>query len=247
MFDVFLLFFLGTIFGSFVSVVSYRMPKVIPFVKGRSFCPKCRKTIKWHDNIPLFSFLFLGGRCKDCQNKISLRYPLIELTSGIGFVAVYNFTALGINLFFYLLIFLLFLTIFVIDLENQIIPDPLIFTGVTAVSLYLLFFNENLFFSSMFSGFIGSSFLMMIHLLTKGHGMGLGDVKFAIFGGMFVGFKMLPFWLILSFLTGAIAGCILILLGKAGLKTKLAFGPFLVVGVFLVLVLGESLVFALGF
>lgn len=233
-----LLFIFGICFGSFVSAVSYRIPNSISFVRGRSICPKCKKQISWYDNIPLISFLLLRGKCRNCKKKISFRYFIIELVSGLGFVLI-GFSYL--NSIFYLVIFLILLTIFVIDLEHQIIPDSLIFTGILVVLVCSPTVLHASLFSALFSGFLGSSLLMILHLLTKGRGMGLGDVKFAILGGMLVNIRLLPVWLLLSFLTGAIIGCILILLGKAGMKSKIAFGPFLVLGIFLTVIFGESI------
>lgn len=248
------LFILGLIFGSFVSAISWRIPRGISFVRGRSICPKCKRYIRWYDNIPFFSYLFLGGRCRNCKKKISVRYPLIELFTAIGFVLIfYPFKGLPLQgvysiwqMIFLLAIFLILLTIFVIDLENQIIPDSLVFTGIGFVFLYSLFFIHNSFFSTAFSGFLSASFLLLIHLVTKGRGMGLGDVKFAIFGGMITGLKLMPVWLFLSFLTGAVTGIILILVGRAKMKTKIAFGPFLVLGIGLALLFGNNILEVTG-
>lgn len=248
-----LLFVLGLVFGSFISAVSWRIPKEISFIKGRSICPKCKKQISWYDNIPLFSYLLLDGRCRNCKRYISPRYPLIELTSGLGFIAIYYFLSSptlqglplqGINivkLIFTLTIFVILLTIFVIDLEHKIIPDSLVFTGILVVLFYSMFTNHYPLFTNLFSGFIAASFLMLVHLATKGKGMGLGDVKFAVFGGMIVGIKLLSIWLLSSFLTGAIVGIILILVGRAKMKTKIAFGPFLIIGVAVAVGFGSKL------
>ena len=242
------LFLIGICFGSFVTAISWRIPREISFIKGRSICPKCRKNIRWYDNIPLLSYFVLGGRCRNCKSKISFRYPAIEFTSGIGFVLITYF--IGINnvlkLVLALAIFIVLLAIFVIDLENQIIPDPLVFTGIGLVLLYL-WVSQGLLIENVLSGFLAASFLMIIHMLTKGRGMGLGDVKFAVLGGMLVGLKLLYLWLLASFLTGGIAGIILILARRAKMKTKVAFGPFLIVGIGIVLTFGNQLLELLTF
>lgn len=241
MLNYFLFFIFGVCFGSFASAVSYRIPNSLSFVKGRSMCPRCKNKISWYDNIPLISFLILGGKCRKCKKKISLRYPIIELISGLGFVIILSNTGNLFQTIYWLALFIILLIIFVIDFEYQIIPDSLILSGVVIVLLYLFIFLRISPFSILFSGFLGASFLMVIHLLTKGRGMGLGDVKFAILGGMIVDIKLLPTYLLLSFLTGAVAGCILILLGKAGMKSKIAFGPFLIIGIFLTVIFGGSI------
>lgn len=147
---------------------------------------------------------------------------------------------------FILSLFIILLTIFIIDLEHQIIPDSLVFTGIAITLVYYLLSGTFLPVSALLSGFIAASFLLTIYLLTKGRGMGLGDVKFAILGGMLAGLKMLPVWLLLSFLTGAVAGIILILIGKARMQTKIAFGPFLIIGIALALVFGHNLTELIG-
>lgn len=252
-----LLFVLGIVFGSFVTALSYRLANGIQFVKGRSFCPKCKNNIRWYDNIPLFSFLFLLGKCRSCKAKISFRYPLIELTSGVGFVViayyqsfVQNLSLWSVNgflqLLLHLVLFVILLTIFVIDLEYQIIPDSLIYLGLFVSLIYKLLFSPETLLTSIFAGFVSGSILLLVHLITKGKGMGLGDVKFAVLGGMLVGFTLLPVWLMAAFLTGAVAGSILILVGRAKLKTKIAFGPFLVIGIAIALSFGSKVLSLLG-
>jgi leader peptidase (prepilin peptidase) / N-methyltransferase len=223
-----LLLILGLIFGSFFSAYSFRYAKGISVLKGRSFCDNCHKKISWYDNIPVLSFLILGGRCRDCHKKISWRYPLIELSTAIGFFLI------GVNLV-NLLIFSILVLIFVIDMENQIIPDSLVFFGIGI----LLIFNFSL--PSLLAGMLCATFLLLINLITRGRGMGLGDVKFAILGGYLVGLPLSFIWLTLAFLTGGIVSVILILGKKAKLKQKIAFGPFLIIAVPLALIYGEKI------
>lgn len=212
----------GLVLGSFVNVLVWRIPKGLTLL-GRSFCPNCQRKISWFDNIPLFSFVLLGGKCRNCRKKISLRYPLIELLFGILAILLYLKFGLTLEFILYLLLSIILVSIFVIDLMHQIIPDELVFAGIVMSVLF------NLSFGNLFSGFLAASFLLIIHLITKGKGMGLGDVKFAVLGGIIVGLNGVFHWLVLSFLTGAIAGCILILTKKSDLKSKIAFGPFLII------------------
>ena len=130
---------------------------------------------------------------------------------------------------------------FIINFEKRIIPDSIVFFGILISFLYLLIKPEpSLLLSGLFSGFGTASLLLVIHLLTHGRGMGLGDVKFAVLGGMIVGLKFSLLWLFMAFLTGGVVGSILILRGKAGLKSQIAFGPFLVLGVLLVFLYGDK-------
>jgi len=241
------IFILGLIFGSFISALTWRYPRNISVNKGRSMCPKCKHQIYWYDNIPLLSYLFLGGKCRNCKKHISFRYPLIEAFTALGFIAIVYFatnvqdTVLhGIySIVVFLILFLILEAIFIIDLEHQIIPDSFVFWGVLVVSLYTIYYIPNTFFSSIFSGFLAACLLLFIHLFTKGKGMGLGDVKFAVLGGLIIGPKLVMIWLFLAFLTGAVIGIILILGKKAGLKSQIAFGPFLVFSIPLTIIYGD--------
>lgn len=249
----FILCILGLVFGSFVSAVTWRIPKKMSFVKGRSICPKCRSNIAWFDNIPLFSYLTLGGKCRKCGKKISIRYPIIELITSIGFILIYKAElplsydpSSLVKLIFLFVFFIILEIIFIIDLENKIIPDSLVYSGIFLTLIYLVLINSQSMLSNIFTGFLSASLLLLIFLFTKGKGMGLGDVKFAVFGGMLVGLNNLPFWFFSSFLTGGIIGSILILFGKAKMKTKVPFGPFLIFGILLSLLFGGKFMDLIG-
>jgi prepilin signal peptidase PulO-like enzyme (type II secretory pathway) len=207
-------------------------------VKGRSICDHCETRISWFDNIPLISFIFLKGKCRNCGKRISLRYPLIELATGLIFVFS------GANILALLLLVVLEI-IFIIDLEHQIIPDAIIFWGIAISALIFLTADVSVFPPAL-AGFLSAIFLLLIHLISRGRAMGLGDVKFAVLGGMVVGLKLAAIWLFLAFLTGAVAGIILILVKRAGLKDKIAFGPFLVGSIPLTVLWGEKIITLIG-
>lgn len=229
---MFLVFFfiLGLVFGSFANVLIWRIPKGLS-IGGRSVCRKCKSKISWFDNIPLLSFVLLRGKCRRCKSKISLRYPLVEMMTGIIFILFYLKFGLSSQMFFLTLLSPILISIFFIDLDQQIIPDELVFSGITLSLLY------SFSFSSLFAGFLAASFLLFLHYITRGRGMGFGDVKFAILGGMIVGLTNVFSWFFWAFLTGAVIGCILILTKKYGLKSKIAFGPFLVFALFVIIFL----------
>lgn len=220
-----LLALFGLAFGSFIGAFTYRVVRKINFVKGRSFCDVCDRQLFWYHNIPLFSYIFLSGKSACCGSKISPRYLLIELTSVIGFPLSYYFT----GNFLVSIVFLVLLSILVIDLENQIIPDTLAFL------VFILGILNNFTYEKMFAGFIFSLFLLLIHLVTKSRGMGLGDVKLALGLGFWLGLVNGLYWLSASFLTGGVIASILLLTKNANLKTKVAFGPFLIFGFLVVL------------
>lgn len=217
--------------GSFVSAVTYRIPKSQQFIKGKSFCDSCKKELKWYDNVPLFSFLYYGGVSRCCRKKISLRYPLIELASAISLVLLHSVFGFSSLLITYYLLFLLTLCIFIIDLEHQIIPDELSWL----IAILFLITNEQSLIVALFTGFLFSSFFLFLHLITYGRGMGLGDVKLAIPLGLWLGFKNGLTWFILSFIIGGIFASILLVLKRANLKTKIAFGPFMIIAFWITL------------
>jgi leader peptidase (prepilin peptidase) / N-methyltransferase len=229
-------FVIGLCFGSFSNVLIWRVPQGLK-ITGRSVCRKCKNKISWFDNIPLLSFVLLKARCRNCKTKISLKYPLVELITGIIFVLLFLKFGLSSQMFLFSLFSPLLISIFFIDLDHQIIPDELVFFGMGLSFLYLVFINPPLFYANIFAGFISSFFLLCLHFITKGKGMGLGDVKFAVLGGMLVGLTNIFTWFFIAFLTGAMVGCILILVKKYGLKSKIAFGPFLVIALFLTMFL----------
>ncbi len=253
-----LVFILGLVFGSFAGVLVYRIPKNKNFSKGRSYCDNCKQEIAWYDNIPLFSFILLKGKCRNCGTKINFNYPLIEFLMGTIFLAIYlapNYCSTFLKFeticsysqmlgFFYLPITAFFsfilLTIFFIDLETFLIPDSLVYSGYLVLLIASFLTNRNL-FEVFYAGLIPALILLSINIITKGRGMGLGDVKLAVFvGGIFGIFKALE-WLFVGFLTGGFVGIILILVKKARLKQEIPFGPFLVAAFFVVFFAGQKL------
>lgn len=217
-----LLVVLGSVIGSFISVVSYRLPRGLNFIIGRSFCDTCKKELSWYDNIPLISYIFYHAKSRCCNSPISIRYPLIEISVALGFVALFLFSLPPV----YYLLYITTLLILVIDLEYQIIPD---FLSWIIICLALILSPQPM-FNVLFSGFFASLFLEMLHLVTRGRGMGMGDIKLVIGLGMWIPLILTLKWLMLSFILGGIVASILLVLKWANLKTKLAFGPFLIVG-----------------
>jgi prepilin signal peptidase PulO-like enzyme (type II secretory pathway) len=243
----------GLALGSFIAALTYRLPRNIWTSKGRSFCPNCNHQIAWFDNIPLFSFLFLRGKCRHCKKSISLRYPAIEFAGLlIGLVTPFITGMVQTNISWLTLlpfpahflvfgILLLFLAIIITDLEFQIIPDEFVFSLLFLVFVSILLSASQTFFASLAVGFSCALFLLLLHLVTKGRGMGLGDVKLALPVGLLLGYPLGILWLFVSFVSGAVIGLVLMAFGNAGMKTKLAFGPFLVFGAVVTILFGKQL------
>lgn len=224
---------------------------------GRSYCDHCKKKLYWFDNIPLLSFVLLNSKCRYCRKKISLQYPLVELITGLEFIWIYfliksNFDFFsrfeGFYSFLSLLIWLTlgacFLAIFVSDLKYQIIPDTAIFFGMVAVLFKIIIdyrYTGMINWSVFTSGIAAALFFLSLILITKGKGMGFGDVKLGFLMGLILGFPKILIALSFAFLTGAIAGVILIILKNKKLKSKIAFGPFLAAGTIFALIYGEKI------
>jgi len=253
------IFLFGLCIGSFLNVIIYRLPRGLNIWKGRSFCPKCKKKLLWWELIPLFSFIFLKGKCSKCKVKISLQYPIVELITGILFLlAFFRLTCdsglmtrnLLLTIYTWMIISIL-VAIFFIDLRHYVIPDSLIIISTITTIVYLGFSSLNpgfvihepelfnrifpyskfiihnsLFINNIIFAIIGGVFFGLIILLTKGRGMGMGDMKFGVLMGLILGSKLIMA-LYLAFVFGAIVGILLIFLKKKSLKSKLPFGPFL--------------------
>jgi leader peptidase (prepilin peptidase) / N-methyltransferase len=245
------IFIFGLFIGSFLNVLADRLPRGETVVGGRSHCEVCKKELEWYDLIPLLSFAFLKGRCRYCHTRLSLRYPAVELTTGILFVLVYLFLARDsilyqvlsikylVELLYYLFIISCLIVVFFADLKYGIIPDKIIFPAIIISAIYLIL-NTQYLLPHVLSAVGACLFFLMLFLVTRGRGMGFGDVKFAFFMGLVLGYPNIIVGLYIAFLTGAIVGCILILWRKKKLKgASIPFGPFLVLGTVLAMFGGD--------
>ena len=206
----------------------------LSLAKPRSACPKCQHQITALENIPIISYLLLGGKCKSCKTKISMRYPLVELLTGalLGFIA-YQFGYTYITLFAWLFTLAL-ITLTFIDFDTQLLPDD-----ITLPLLWLgLLFNLNSGFTDLQSAVVGAiagyltlwSIYWLFKLVTGKEGMGYGDFKLLAVIGAWFGWQLLPAVILLSSVLGSVTGIALILMkGKSG-NTAIPFGPFLALG-----------------
>jgi leader peptidase (prepilin peptidase)/N-methyltransferase len=251
---VFLSFLVGLVAGSFLNVLIYRLPRGFNFVKGRSFCPKCKKKISWFDNIPFLSFFILRGKCRRCHSPISWRYPTVELLTGIVtvLVLIFKFEILSLFLtfdfenilevFLYLILVWSLVVIFFIDLEHQIIPDEIVFPVIALFLFFSLITNYQLLITNYLPAALGAfMFLFVVWAITRGRGMGFGDVKLAFLMGLCLGSPGIIIAFYIAFLTGAMIGAILILVKKVKFGQPIAFGPFLVFGTFIALIWRENI------
>lgn len=238
------IFLLGASVGSFLNVLVWRNKpgkkrKKLFWWRGRSVCDSCGKELGWWENIPLLSFLFLKGKCRECHSPIPREYFLVELATGLIYLLIFN-TLVPAGFFLAIIYYLLttvLIFIFLYDLHYRIIPD---WSTLSLIFLALLTGSRGLGF--WVSAVLSLLFFLFLHLITKGRGMGLGDVKFAFLMGLLLGPKRLILALYFAFLTGAVLGVILILSGKKKFGQHIAFGPFLVFGTFVAWVWGEEII-----
>jgi leader peptidase (prepilin peptidase)/N-methyltransferase len=250
---IIIFFILGLIGGSFINAVVYRL-NAVESLWERSHCPHCKKKVRWHDNVPLLSFFILSMKCRDCGEKISWQYPVVELSSGIIFALIGKYFFLLSNSLslataaFYIVIFSVLLIIFLYDAKYMEIPMLVLWIGVVVAICYLLFLDANLFskaagffslriFSGALGGLVAFVFFYGLAWYSKETWMGYGDAYLGLLAGLIVGWPTIVLTLALSFSVGAIFSIGLIAFGKKTLKSQVPFAPFFVVGIFLTIFL----------
>ena len=221
----------GAAVGSFLNVLICRIPEGKSIVYPSSHCPKCSHPIRFYDNIPLISYLVLRGRCRDCREKISLRYPLVEvLTALMSFLLFWKFGLSTKYLFSFIFTAALIVITF-IDLDLQIIPDVITLPGIPLFFLAAVFFMDVKVMEALLGILIGGGCLFAIaflyELITKREGMGGGDIKLLAMMGAFLGWKSLFFILFASSLLGAVVGISTMIAKGKDMKYAVPFGPFL--------------------
>src|SRR3989449_6069457 len=234
-------FILGTILGSFLNVVIYRLPRNLSIVRPGSRCPHCGTPIRPQDNIPLVSFLVLRGRCRACRAPIGWRYPLVEASSGGLLAGLWmRFAPWGawIPLGAAALLSLMLVAVFFIDLDHQIVPNAITYPGIVA-GLLLAIPQGRIVPSVVVAAGAGALFLV-IAVVSHG-GMGGGDIKLAAMMGAFLGWPATAGALLLAFVTGAVAGVLLIAFKRRSRKDPIPFGPSLAAGGVIAMFAGESL------
>ena len=257
----------GLVIGSFLNVVILRLPQGESIVAPRSRCPQCKQAIQWYDNVPVLSYLLLGGRCRNCKKKISARYPFIEAISGV----VSLLLALKLGLTIEWAIFLLFsaalIALAFIDLDHRILPDPITLNGIwlgILASVYLaqpsplvsrLFRSFGVeaanprvlaFTASILGAVVGGGLLWGVaeaYLRLRGiEGMGFGDVKMMAMVGAFLGAPLALLTIMLGSLIGSVVGLVFIRFANKTSQYELPFGTFLSFAGIIAVLYGEDMV-----
>ena len=235
----------GLMVGSFLNVCIGRLPAGESVVTPRSRCPSCRKQIAWYDNLPVLSYLILGGRCRNCSARISWRYPLIEMATGALFVVQGvawgdDLPLLASRLVFTAMLIVLFGT----DLETQRLPNVITLPGIIVGLVFNVFVPPGL-VDAVLGAAIGAAVLGLIRWgwkrATGVEGMGLGDVKMIAMIGAFLGWRQVWVVLFLSSLVGAVIGIALTIVGGKTMQSRLPFGTFLALAALIASLVGSEL------
>ncbi len=239
-------FIFGSIIGSFLNVVIYRLPRKGSILRPAfSYCPHCGNQIKWYDNIPVISFFILKGRCRNCKQPISFRYPFVEFLTGIFSVLSLWKTGVSIDYFFIFSFFSILIAITFIDLDFKIIPDELNLIGFLTGIVYAYIRKDFTVLDAILGAFAGAGFLWFISFLYKKargiEGLGFGDVKMMAFVGTYVGWFGSLFTIFFGSLIGSVIGitAAYFLKEKNKAQFEIPFGPFLALGAIVYIFFGE--------
>ncbi len=232
-----IVFLYGIVIGSFLNVCIYRIPEQQDIVKVRSHCMSCGYQLKWYDNIPLLSYICLGGKCRKCKTKLSVQYPLIEALNGILYVVIFYVNGVSVESLLYCLLTSALITLSIIDLRTYEIPF-----GINLFILALGLIRVCLDYRNWLDYGIGflavSGFLYLLYVLSKGRAIGGGDIKLMAVCGLLLGWKLI----VLSFFVGCIIGSVIhvIRMRLSDADHVLAMGPYLSLGVFICMLWGDA-------
>ena len=232
-------FVLGSLWGSFSNVCIYRLPQNKDIVFSRSYCPGCKNKIKWFDNIPFVSFVLLKGKCRNCGNKISFQYFLIELLTAVCFLGIYHFYGITITTLLLIVLSIFFIIIFFIDLKHFIIPNELTFPLMLIG--FVKSFDPNLnqtifpnYINSLIGGISGYLIIWFIFFfyikIIKKEGMGLGDAKLLSAIGFWFGWVSIPYIMFLSSIIGLIVALPSLINKSKNMSTPIPYGPYIIIG-----------------
>lgn len=241
-------FVFGASIGSFLNVVICRMPKGQSIVSPPSHCPVCKHAIPFYFNLPIISFFVLKGKCGSCSAPISIRYPLVELITGLSAIGMFIKFGPTSVAFFYFIFTAVLITVSFIDLDHQIIPDKISLPGILIFSTSCLFVPQFSFISVIWGILAGGCILYLVallyYLIRKHQGMGGGDIKLLAMIGAAIGVKGVFFTLFTGSFFGTLGGLFAMAMIKNQSKrqVKIPFGPFLSIGAVLYVFWGETII-----
>jgi len=237
----------GLVLGSFLNVCIYRVPLKKSIVYPPSNCPRCNAKIRFYDNIPVISYVLLRGKCRQCKEPISIRYPVVEGITGLLSLALFYKFGVSPQYFLFLAFSASLVVITFIDLQHKIIPDVISLPGIlVGLCFSVLGFTGVQWHESLLGMLAGGGCLFLVGLLfewiTGKEGMGGGDVKLLAMIGAWMGWRGLPYIVLISSLTGALVGGLSLIAARKGMRTKIPFGPFLSIGALVQFFFGNELI-----
>ena len=235
------IFIIGLIIGSFLNVCIYRIPLGQSINYPPSHCMGCGNRIKWYDLIPVLSYIILKGKCRYCREKVSMQYPLIELLTGVLFLALYIEYDLSFNFVKYAILICFLIVIGMIDYNTTDVYFKTTLSGFIAGLLFLSYgaYLGGEIVTYIYGALLGGGLISLIILLTNG--MGWGDAEICAVCGLFLGFKLTAVMLFFSFVFGAIVGISLIILKKKSRKDYIPFGPSIAIAAVFTLFMGSKI------
>lgn len=234
-----MIFLIGISIGSFLNVCIYRIPKKEDIVFERSHCMSCGNVLKWYELIPLFSFLVQGGKCRNCKTKLSVQYPLIELLNGLIYVWIFMAKGFQPESILFCICASVLIVISVIDWRTYEIPFGCnIVIGILGIVRVILDLAH--WYNYVIGFFTVSGLFLIIYWITKGRGIGGGDIKLMAAAGLLLGWQNI----LLALMIGSIAGSVihLTLMKVQGKDRVLAFGPYLAFGIFTAMLYGNEII-----
>jgi leader peptidase (prepilin peptidase)/N-methyltransferase len=235
----------GLVIGSFLNVCIHRIPLRMSLVSPPSRCPKCGRPVSWFDNIPVVSWILLSGKCRYCKNRISAQYPIVELATGLAFLAVAWVTPPGPQLVARLIFVCLLIVLFGIDLEHQLLPNVITLPGIVIGLIFSVVAPPG-WQDALMGVVLGAGVLYAIagayYMVRREEGLGMGDVKMLAMIGAFLGWQAVLVTLVLSSFSGALVGLGLMASQRGSMKLALPYGTFLALGAVAAMLVGEPLV-----
>lgn len=245
-----IVFIYGLCVGSFLNVCIFRIPESLSIIKPRSSCPNCKTPIKGYDNIPVLSYVFLKGKCRECKIPISPRYPLTELFTGIMWGLTYMKFGFSTEFFVYVIFISVLIVITFIDLDHQIIPDVISLPGIPLFFIAAMFLPSPSLTDSLINStggiLAGGGSLLFIawsyELITKNEGMGGGDIKLLAMIGALIGPKGVLFTIFASSAIGTVIGLCVMIITRNNMRLAIPFGPFLSAGATIYIFFGPRII-----